>query len=232
MDCDEVIAGNLVERYLLGELAPEEEREFEEHYFGCQRCFEELLANERILSAIKTLAERGIFFEEAATPSFLTRIFRWRMSPVAAVALLLAIGVLIYPAWRGIVIVPHLSSEIERFHQPQANLLSYSLKHTTRSEMQRITLPKGQEQPIVLHFTVIRGAQPTSTYDVDIVNAEGSIIWSGSNIEPAGEYGVLSLLCYSSFFGEGRYRLRVFEVVPETGQRKGCAEFDFLIERR
>jgi tetratricopeptide (TPR) repeat protein len=42
MDCALVERGDLAERYLLGRLSEEERTAFEEHYFECDRCFDDL----------------------------------------------------------------------------------------------------------------------------------------------------------------------------------------------
>ncbi|MCL4845910.1 MAG: zf-HC2 domain-containing protein [Acidobacteria bacterium] len=39
MTCDAIHDGELIEAYLLGHLTEEEQAQFEEHYFGCDRCF-------------------------------------------------------------------------------------------------------------------------------------------------------------------------------------------------
>ena len=42
MDCDKAAREEIFERYLAGTLSDEDRDAFEEHYFGCARCFEEL----------------------------------------------------------------------------------------------------------------------------------------------------------------------------------------------
>jgi hypothetical protein len=42
MNCDEVQAGDIIERYLARQLSEAELGEFEEHYFKCPRCFEDV----------------------------------------------------------------------------------------------------------------------------------------------------------------------------------------------
>ncbi len=42
MDCRRVAEAEVIERYLRGELHPSERLQFEIHYFGCDRCFEDL----------------------------------------------------------------------------------------------------------------------------------------------------------------------------------------------
>ena len=50
MDCGRVAAEEILEKYLAGTLTGEDREAFEEHYFGCARCFDDL----QILQSIKT----------------------------------------------------------------------------------------------------------------------------------------------------------------------------------
>jgi tetratricopeptide (TPR) repeat protein len=42
MDCNEIETSELAEKYILGQLGPQEQQSYEEHYFHCSACFEEL----------------------------------------------------------------------------------------------------------------------------------------------------------------------------------------------
>jgi len=42
MSCEVIAAEGIAERYLLGQLNEPEQTAFEQHYFGCERCFDEL----------------------------------------------------------------------------------------------------------------------------------------------------------------------------------------------
>ncbi len=55
MDCEQVKREELVERYLSGELSEAEQDVFEQHYFDCVRCFEEL----RVLRSLQAGLERA-----------------------------------------------------------------------------------------------------------------------------------------------------------------------------
>ncbi|MFQ6094270.1 MAG: anti-sigma factor family protein, partial [bacterium] len=113
MDCEKIEREEIVDRYLLGELSDEEQKLFEEHYFGCDRCFQELRETEMMMCGLEILDREGaLVFEEGMEkrrfkwPAWLT----WRPSPVVATAMALLIVVLVYPAWRGLVVLPELSS--------------------------------------------------------------------------------------------------------------------------
>ena len=55
MDCARVIADDITEKYLLGELSEADTEAFEQHYFDCARCFEEL----RACRTMRTVLRQG-----------------------------------------------------------------------------------------------------------------------------------------------------------------------------
>src|ERR1019366_5210198 len=42
MNCEQVLKGDIAEKYILSQLSVAEQEAFEQHYFECERCFEEL----------------------------------------------------------------------------------------------------------------------------------------------------------------------------------------------
>ena len=53
MDCTRVAREEIAERYLVGGLSDEDRNAFEEHYFECVRCFEELEALQAIQAELR-----------------------------------------------------------------------------------------------------------------------------------------------------------------------------------
>jgi len=51
--------GEIVERYIRNQLTSEERQDFEEHFFGCEVCFEKVQTTERFLAGIRSAADRG-----------------------------------------------------------------------------------------------------------------------------------------------------------------------------
>ena len=89
MDCARVAREEIVERYLVDGLSDEDRSAFEEHYFECARCFEELEA----LQAIQAELRRpGAENEPSTRHSFL----RWAPAAGLAAAIVLAVGVVVW----------------------------------------------------------------------------------------------------------------------------------------
>lgn len=53
MKCDLINRESLISKYLMNELSEDENLKFEEHYFKCEECFNELKAAEETLNLIK-----------------------------------------------------------------------------------------------------------------------------------------------------------------------------------
>lgn len=59
MTHEQAVAASLVEKYLLDELSPAEREQFEEHYFECRVCAEDVMAGYRLKEAVRTPASEA-----------------------------------------------------------------------------------------------------------------------------------------------------------------------------
>lgn len=113
MTCDEVNDADLDARYVAGTLAPAEAEAFEEHYFGCERCWA-LVQQEMALRAVakdgaasstsaagasraKALPADAPAASALSRPALKGRrlpgLLAWRAGALAAAALLVAVGI-------------------------------------------------------------------------------------------------------------------------------------------
>jgi Putative zinc-finger len=114
MDHDDAVRLSLLERYLLGELNPELRDEFEEHYFDCRECADDLRAASAFLDAAKNelragprptpSAARKPWFAWLWTPSF--------MAPALAACLLVI-------AYQNLVVFPRFRNAIAELRAPE-----------------------------------------------------------------------------------------------------------------
>jgi tetratricopeptide (TPR) repeat protein len=89
MDCDRVAREEILESYLVGKLSDEDRDAFEEHYFECARCFDEL----QTLQAIREELRRpGDEFVVKTTRPFLG----WAAVAGLAAAVVLAVGLVLW----------------------------------------------------------------------------------------------------------------------------------------
>ena len=71
----------IIERYVRNQLSAEERRAFEEHFFGCEECFEKLQATERFTAGIRDACSRGLLEESPSTEVGPARTWRgWIVS--------------------------------------------------------------------------------------------------------------------------------------------------------
>src|ERR1700682_348422 len=55
MTCEEIEAGELAEKYILGQMNAEEQTAYEGHYFVCSHCFEDLRLRQTMQLELATL---------------------------------------------------------------------------------------------------------------------------------------------------------------------------------
>jgi hypothetical protein len=95
--CTDPAKGKALEAYLEKALEVQEAEAFEEHYFSCQACLDELGLRQALPEAIKS----------AAKPS--PGVVRWAAAAAGLTAVLLA-----YPAWLGLVALPGAREQAAR----------------------------------------------------------------------------------------------------------------------
>ncbi len=90
MDHDEVVARRVVDRYLLGKLAPDESQRFERHYLTCEECLNELETTEHLVAGMRDAAAEDVA-RVAVGAGLAARFGRLRWLTAAAVAALIAL---------------------------------------------------------------------------------------------------------------------------------------------
>ena len=85
MDCGRVAADEILEKYLAGTLTDEDREAFEEHYFGCARCFDDL----QILQSIRAELLASPTAGTVARPA---RRWTWAASLALAAVAVLAVA--------------------------------------------------------------------------------------------------------------------------------------------
>jgi hypothetical protein len=146
MDHMEATQSKAVERYLLGEMSVLDRGRFEEHFFTCGDCAEEVRA-----AAIFADNARAVFSGQARASLAHSHAgteagagwFGWLWRPAftvpLAAGLLLTVSVASY---QNLVVIPQLRREVAQATAPQV-LPSYALKSVARGNDQVIVIPKG-----------------------------------------------------------------------------------------
>ena len=210
MNCEDVRKGNIVEKYVADELSEREREVFEEHYFSCPTCLEELATVQQIAGSVKELVETGeiAYKPEAVKESILQRWGRlgafipdprpWRYLKPAFYALLVLILAMMYPTWRGLFLSP--KSDL------RANVSFFPLD-VTRGE-NRLYVPRYSEA-IILEFS-IDVEEEYERYGAEIADYQGSVISREKDLRRLGDFGTFAIGFDRDFLKEGDYVLTVY----------------------
>lgn len=126
MNHSEAIRLKAAEKYLLGELSAELRDQYEDHYFGCMECAQDVRAGAVFVDNARDVWSAGTVAEASVRPAG-KRVGRWwgvLMRPAfaaPALALLLMVA-----AYQNAVTIPHLKTALSQSEAPQT-LPSFSL---------------------------------------------------------------------------------------------------------
>lgn len=174
MDHEEATQSQAVERYLLGELSSTAHAAFEQHFFECQECAEDLIASSQLLDGVAEELGRPRPAVPAHAPP--PRRFKKRTAAGSFIRAALAAGlaavVLIsgYGEWAS---YRQLRGEVSLLRQP--SIVSAVQLLGGDSGGASIALPAGQ--PIVLSLNIPAG-ESFSRYDCTLLGPSGRVLWS------------------------------------------------------
>lgn len=94
MTHQEIENQEIIERYVRHKLPAAERRAFEEHYFACDECFEQVQATAQFIAAVRHSSKRGVLVESAVAESGWKALFKpsFIFAVAAAAALAIALG--------------------------------------------------------------------------------------------------------------------------------------------
>jgi hypothetical protein len=201
MEHEEAIATLAAEKYVLSEFSAEQREQFEEHFFSCPECAEDV----RTLSQFKAnarvvLGEPAVYSRAIARPArswrWLDSISAWWAQPNYAwgtLAVLLAVTTVT----GGLRVV-----ELNKQLQPQA-VSSFVLRPETRGEI--ISIAPQQLGPFVLLEVDVPGASGELAWELQSAGSKDALFTGTATAPPAG--ASFKLLLPSDKFGRGEYLL-------------------------
>lgn len=232
---EEIRQEETVDRYLLHRLSPPEAEFFERHFLMCDTCLQEVKARQLVISGLKEAARKeNIVFDELpakASSGWLAWLKDKEISPLVAVVATVLVILVGYSMYHTFFTLPDVREQLSDLRRPQANALAFSLDTRFRgAAAQRIELPDKEENtPFILTFTILDASRPDARYTAVITDSSGHIIWRSKDLRPTGEYGMFTVLCWSSFFAEGEYELTVNEIEPGSGRQVESDSFGFEV---
>ena len=205
MNHDDAIGVQATERYLLDELPDQERDAFEEHYFGCAACADDVRNGSAFVGALKSGGRR-----EKESPFLSRQRARARrnlMVPLAAAASV-AVALL---GWMQVGVVAPLRSELAEARQPSVPA-EYPLR-AVRGAGPQI---ENARFPFELKVEIPPGSvAPTGSYTCTILDARGKAHGSPVTV-PAEQVsdGMLTIVVPGGALPPGDYTLRVDGINP------------------
>lgn len=154
MDHAEVLRLKALERYVLGELSPEQRDEFEEHYFDCPECAADIrsLAEFRTVSRL-VLQEDAANEERARGQGFEGRWFGW-LGPITTVPVIATLAAIVI--FQAAVTIPGLKKQAAVKEAGQVFESLYRLQGNVRGENgSRIAVAANESFALDFDFTPI-----------------------------------------------------------------------------
>lgn len=167
MDHTEAIRTGAAQKYLLDELSPEERSQYEEHFFDCTLCADDVKSAAAFVDNLKAVLAEPVVVRAEALAEDRPRPAPWRLFwPVPAGALAALVSMLGVPAaYLAFVEVPRLRSALADAESPQAatwQFLSVSrgeppvVKVTKTTRMVGLTLSKSSERVFPFYLCEVR----------------------------------------------------------------------------
>ncbi|MGD2245573.1 MAG: zf-HC2 domain-containing protein [Candidatus Aminicenantes bacterium] len=198
---------SLIDDYLLNRITEDKKEQFEEHYFNCSDCFEQMKERNTLISVIKAKGDR-IFQDykehETGREKFSERIFAF-LTPKQWAAAAVSVGVLLVIA---IGIIPNLKSPTPQFKIDNQVVRGGSLSlispvidiQSVPSEFKWDNLGEGVEYRIYIYNSELLWSQTTKNNSIalpeevqDRMKAGEHYAWEVKAFSPRG-----SLIAVSS----------------------------------
>jgi hypothetical protein len=137
---------DIIERYARNQLAEEQRKAFEEHFFGCDDCFEKLQATERFVAGVRDAARRGMLAGEVEGSSRGTRWSGW-LVPAFGIS---ACAALVLAAWSGWLYLSQLPKMREQLSRAAEDLRSQQTARTALEQQMASSMQTEVNLPLVM----------------------------------------------------------------------------------
>ena len=206
MDHEVAAKTQAVERYLLGEMPATERDAFEEHYFSCAECAEEVRSGSELTRELKAALQELPSRPQASPPSWSSWFRIPSMVPTfAALALAVVVG------YQNLAVLPDLEA-------PRSMASGVILDGRTRGD-----IPSLKFGDPLRFLTAVEGPVAPGLF-VEIANPSGSAVRSGEVSAPAP--GRPLDVYFPGTLATGRYQLVVR--AGKGGQELARSGFDVI----
>jgi hypothetical protein len=205
MDHEQAVKMQAPERYLLNELTQEERDDFEEHYFVCTDCAEEVRAAFAFRdNARAVFASQGDPIGARAPARSKPRRdwFGWLTPSWAPVAATLLLAITLY---QSVFVIPDLRKELADATSPQV-LPTIVARSATRSDDAPIQIRENER--FVQLVLDINATASVSSYLFEMRDESGTLVFDLTAPAPSGGSS-LNLLLSASELKSGRYAITI-----------------------
>jgi hypothetical protein len=232
MDHNEAVRLQAAEKYLLGELPKEQHAAYEEHYFDCSACAEEIKATVAFMeSARQAIREKALEPVGARAPAPSVPGFLSWLRPAFAVPVLAAL--LLFIGYQNGVTIPRLKDSSSQMGQIISS--SFQLRGSVRGGNEsgdaanKVRVRLGESFALNFDFT------PTGTFSEyvwQLQNKAGRAVKSG-HISGDKKYQAVSLNMTGGVESAGKYSLVFFgsaDGAGQTGNESETQRLTFTVE--
>jgi len=206
MNHDEAVGTGATERYLLHELPDSERDAFEEHYFACAVCANDLHAASALIESLPAYTEPAVIRHPAA----------WHSNVLAPYAIAASVIMALMLGWMYFGMVRPRQDELEAGRRP--HLLTYVRLESNRGE--NPTLAESSSKPFGLQLPIPPDGSPM--YTCHIIDSRRVTRYS-LTVPASLTQDYVGIEVPAGALAPGHYTLRV------DGKRPKIAEFKFIV---
>ena len=204
------------ERYLLDEMTEVERFEFEEHYFDCAECAEDVRLGEMIRHEARRSGPVMAANPQANRPAVVLTSPKWWRRPMVAAPWAVAATLAMVVGYQSLVTVPGL-----RDAGGSQSIEPVMLRGATRGAATTVTITPGQRF-VALSADLLTPPQ-SSSLAYEILDANRSAVASGRSPVPASGAPLMLLVPVDELPRAGHYTL----ALRDSGQNAVIGEYEF-----
>ena len=222
MDHDLAIKDKVAERYLLGELNEVEMEEYEEHFFSCSVCAQEVKLGSEFIDHAREVFKTDFLPEPEKAPASKSTVWArfWNSlrqpAPAFACALLALVG--------GLSV--YQNSEIADLRKPDIIHAGMMLRNARGPG--DAPLQVGPKQPFSLGFD-ISSQEKFSAYEVQVLDSSGTVVFT-RNVPAQQTSDHLQMMFRGGTLKAGEYKMVIRGINAENTDRPEIAKYSFALK--
>ena len=216
MTHQQALDGLASERYLLDEMIEVERFEFEEHYFDCAECAEDVRLGEMIRHEARRSGPAMAANPQAGRPAVVLTSQKWWRRPMVAAPWAVAATLAMVVGYQSLVTVPGLRDVVG-----SQSIEPVMLRGATRGTGTTVTITPGQRF-VALSADLLTPPQ-SSSLSYEILDANRSAVASGRSSVPASGASLMLLVPVDELQKAGHYTL----TLRDSSQNAIIGEYEF-----